>query len=349
MATTTTFQEAYKENPLSLQHILPIDFHLIQNVPNSHIWPKINNFPTSLDEKTPNVPIIDLLEPNAVELIGHACKTWGVFQVVNHGVCSKLLDEVESQARRLFSLPAQQKVKVLRSASGATGYGVARITPFFSKFMWHEGFTIMDSPLDHARELWPHDYQYFCDVMETYQMKMKDLSYKLWLLILKYLETSQEHLNSFDFVGALQLNSYPCCPNPNHAIGLAPHTDSLFLTVLHQTSNTNGLQFLKKGHEWIPISPVSGDALIVNVGDLLHILSNGEFATVYHRVLVDQIKHRVSLAYFFGPQVDSLIVPLISSKDNVGVGVPKYRSVEVKEYISLKAKHLEKVFSFIRF
>ncbi|KAM3236011.1 gibberellin 3-beta-dioxygenase 1 [Capsicum annuum] len=348
---TTALQEAYKDNPpISLQHLLPIDFHSIQEVPNSHIWPKINNFPISLDEKTPNVPIIDLLAPNIEKLIGHACKTWGVFQVVNHGVCLELFDEVESQARRFFALPAEQKAKVLRSsASGGTGYGAARIAPFFSKLMWHEGFTIMDSPLDHAKELWSHDYQYFCDVMETYQKKMKDLSYKLWLLILKYLEASQQDLFTSEYSGALQLNSYPCCPNPNHAIGLAPHTDSLFLTILHQTNNTKGLQIMKKGHGWTSISPVSNDALIVNVGDLLHILSNGEFQTAYHRVLVDQTKHRLSLAYFFGPQVDSLIVPLISSKDNVGVVAPKYRSVKVKEYISLKAKHNEKVLSLLSY
>lgn len=186
--------------------------------------------------------------------------------------------------------------------------------------------------------------------METYQKKMKALSFQLWLLILNYLQPSQEHLvNSFEFIGALQLNSYPSCPNPNHALGLAPHTDSSFLTILHQTHNTKGLQILKKDHGWTSITPVSNDALIVNIGDLLHILSNGEFPAVYHRVLVDQTKHRVSLAYFLGPQVDSIIVPIISSKDNDGdVVVPKYRKVEVKEYLSLKAKHLEKAFSLIR-
>ncbi|WMV07949.1 hypothetical protein MTR67_001334 [Solanum verrucosum] len=216
MATTSTLEESFKENPQSLQHILPIDFHSIQEVPNSHLWPNINNSPISHDEKNPNVPIIDLLAPNVVELIGHACKTWGIFQVVNHGVSLKLFDEVESQARRLFALPVEQKVKVMRSTTSATGYGIARITPFFSKFMWHEGFTIMDSPLGHAKELWPHDYQIFCDVMENYQKKMKALSFQLWLLILNYLQPSQEHsIKSFESTGALQLNSYPCCPNPN--------------------------------------------------------------------------------------------------------------------------------------
>ncbi|KAK4737522.1 hypothetical protein R3W88_001219 [Solanum pinnatisectum] len=347
---TSSLEEAYKENPLSLQHILPIDFQSIQEVPNSHLWPKINNVLTSHNDKNPNVPIIDLLAPNVVELMGHACKTWGIFQVVNHGVSLELFDEVEYQARRLFALPAEQKVKVVRSTSGATGYGTARITPFFSKFMWHEGFTIMDSPLDHAKKLWPHDYHKFCDVMENYQKKMKVLSFQLCLFILNYLQPSQDQhsINSFEFAGALQLNSYPCCPNPNHALGLAPHTDSLFLTILHQTNNTKGLQILKKDQGWTSISPVSNDALIVNVGDLLHILSNGEFPSVYHRVLVDQTKHRFSLAYFFGPQLDSMISPLVSSKDNDGV-VLKYRNVKVKEYLGLKAKHLEKVFSMIRF
>ncbi|KAK4737528.1 hypothetical protein R3W88_001225 [Solanum pinnatisectum] len=192
--------------------------------------------------------------------------------------------------------------------------------------MWHEGFTIIDSPLDHAKELCPHDYKKYCDVMENYQMKMKAQSFQLWLFILNYLQQSQEHsINSFELAGALQLNSYPCCPNPNHALGLAPHADSLFLTILHQTNNTKGLQILKKDQGWTSIALVSNDALIVNVGDLLYILSNGEFPSVYLRVLVDQTKPRVSLAYFFRPQLDSMIAPLVSSKDKVGV----YQNIEM--------------------
>ncbi|MFS7949704.1 putative non-hem dioxygenase domain, isopenicillin N synthase [Helianthus anomalus] len=84
-----------------------------------------------------------------------------MFQVINHGVPSELIKKVESESQRLFALPTHEKCKVLRSADRATGYGSARISPFFDKCMWHEGFTIMGSCVDDAKVLWPQYYQGF--------------------------------------------------------------------------------------------------------------------------------------------------------------------------------------------
>ncbi|GAA0166961.1 oxygenase [Lithospermum erythrorhizon] len=343
----TTLSEAYKDTPLNLQHIVPLDFESIQELPDSHAWSSSNEFTlpcSQTDEKSPSVPIVDLKGTNLVEKIGHACENYGVFQIINHGVSSKLLNEVEYQARRLFALPAHQKLKALRSPGGATGYGIARISPFFPKFMWHEGFNMMGSPVDHARELWPIDYDNFCDVMEEYQKKMKSLVYQLLLLVLESLGASQEDMESlfptYESAESLQLNSYPSCPDPSRAIGLAPHTDSLFLTILNQ-SDTNGLQIFRDGIGWVPVCPVN-DALVVNIGDLLHIFSNGRFPSVYHRAIVNETKHRISMAYFYGPPPESEIAPFAK------LPLRKYRSLKVKEYIGIKAKHLDKALSLIR-
>ncbi|KAK1385662.1 Gibberellin 3-beta-dioxygenase 1 [Heracleum sosnowskyi] len=338
--------EAYRDYPVHLQHIIPLDFHTVDSVPESHEWPHSDCLKAVIDEIS--IPVIDLMDPSAEKLVGHASENWGIFQVTNHGVPLSMLMDVECEARRLFLLPIEEKLKVLRSPEGATGYGAARISPFFSKFMWHEGFTIIgSSSLDHAKELWPHEHKRFCDVIDEYQKKMKELAHKLLLLILKSLEISEEDITSCaasacesNGAGALQFNSYPCCPNPSRAIGLAPHTDSLLLTILNQTQDSSALQIFRDGVGWIPVDPVR-DALVVNVGDLLHILSNGKFPSVYHRVIVSE-KHRISVAYFYGPRTDSQVAPLSR------IEVPIYRSLSVKEFISIKAKHLEKALSFIR-
>lgn len=161
----STLSEAYKDHPLHFNHIIPLDFASVNgSLPDSHVWPESGDFSSSSEDEEYNqssVPVIDLRDPNASEHIRRACEAWGVFQLTNHGISEKLIEEVEQEAERFFGLPAQQKLKALRSPSGATGYGVARITPFFSKHMWHEGFTIMGSPLDHAREVWPQDHQRF--------------------------------------------------------------------------------------------------------------------------------------------------------------------------------------------
>lgn len=159
----STLSEIYRDHLLHLHHIIPLDFNSVRNLPDSHTWPRADDSPFGFhsDELSSLIPIIDLGNPDAPEAIIRACDEWGMFQLMGHGIALGLVEEVESEARRFFSLPAQQKVKALRSPDGATGYGVARISPFFSKFMWHEGFTIMGSPVNHAREIWPHDYKHF--------------------------------------------------------------------------------------------------------------------------------------------------------------------------------------------
>lgn len=69
-------------------------------------------------------PIIDFSSaPDDVVLqIGQACKDWGFFQVVNHGVPLELLAKVEDLGRRFFALSAEEKRKVKRDEVNAMGY-----------------------------------------------------------------------------------------------------------------------------------------------------------------------------------------------------------------------------------
>lgn len=181
------------------------------------------------------------------------------------------------------------------------------------------------------------------DVMEKFQKTMRILAGRLTKLILKSLDITVEDLNWVDSTSttALQLNSYPSCPNPNRALGLAPHTDTSILSILHQSS-ISGLQIFKEEVGWVSVPPIA-DALVVNVGDLLHILSNARFRNTLHRVLVKQERHRLSMAFFYCPPMDFNLVPVAKSGQ-----APKYRSVAMKEFISIKAKHLEKSLSFIK-
>ncbi|XVE98539.1 hypothetical protein REPUB_Repub03eG0114500 [Reevesia pubescens] len=341
----TTLSEAFREYPIHLRHIIPLDFNSVRTVPESHVWPKSDDF---ISDHRLSIPIVDLKDPNAVKLAGNSCETWGAFQVINHGIPFNLLDDVESEARRLFSLPAEEKMKALREPTSATGYGIARVSPFFPKNMWHEGFTIMGSPVDHARALWPNDSARFCDVMERYQKKMKVLAGQLTLLILKSLDISEEDLNgdvdsSFT---ALQLNSYPSCPDPNRAMGLAPHTDTSLLTILHQSA-ISGLQIFKEGVGWVSVLPIAG-ALVVNIGDLFHILSNARFPSVLHRAVVNPDGcHRLSVAFFYGIPTDCNVSPLPKLLHISGEN-PRYRSVTVKEYMIIKSKNFDETLSFIR-
>ncbi|KAA0064970.1 gibberellin 3-beta-dioxygenase 1-like [Cucumis melo var. makuwa] len=350
----TTLSQTYRDHPLiHHHHIVPLDFDSLRTIPDSHDWlhssPEIPSSSSSCYHTNVDVsiPLIDLTDHDAIALIGNACETWGVFQLINHDVPMSLIEKAEGETRRLFDLPMTRKLKALRTPRDVTGYGLPRITPFFSKYMWHEGFTIMGPPIDHASQLWPSNYQPFCDVMEEYQRKMKALAEQITNLIFNYLKIS-DGANWLHSTGAaaacstaLQLNCYPRCPDPTRVMGLAPHTDTFLLTILHQT-RTCGLQIFRDGSGWVPVAPLPG-ALVLNVGDLFHILSNGRFPNVLHRVVVDPTQRRLSMAYFYGPPPDFCVSPLNDPPET-----PCYRPVVVKDYVRLKAKNLENALSMIR-
>lgn len=145
--------------------------------------------------------------------------------------------------------------------------------------------------------------------------------------------------------GLLHLNSYPECPDPSRAMGLAPHTDSSLLTLLHQ-SNASGLQVFADALGWVPVNPITG-AIVVNLGDLMHILSNARFKSALHRAVVNNTHHRVSIAYFYGPPRDAKVSPLTQLTDHDHP--PLYHPVTWKEYLDAKATHFNRALEVIRY
>lgn len=67
----------------------------------------------------------------------------------------------------------------------------------------------------------------------------------------------------------VRLNHYPPCQISSEVFGLMPHTDSDFLTILHQ-DEVGGLQLMKDSR-WVAVKPIK-NALIVNIGDLFQVI-----------------------------------------------------------------------------
>lgn len=189
--------------------------------------------------------------------------------------------------------------------------------------------------------------------MEEFQREMKKLAQKLMWLILEPLGVTAEDIkwagpagDFLDSCACLQLNSYPPCPSPDRVMGLPEHTDSTLFTILHQTNASHGLQVYREDPPiWVNAPPLAG-TLIINVGDLLHVLSNGRFRPPLHRALVSGASHRVSIVYLWGPPPDARVSPLVKF---VGANAEAtYRSVSYLEYLGMKAAHFNKALSFLR-
>lgn len=89
--------------------------------------------------------------------------------------------------------------------------------------------------------------------------------------------------------------------------GVGPHTDTNFLTIVLQDT-LGGLQVLSQG-TWIDVPSEEG-VLVCNLGEQAELLSRGYFRATPHRVLPNsQLKHRISVPFFFNPLLSANIVP----------------------------------------
>jgi isopenicillin N synthase-like dioxygenase len=104
------------------------------------------------------------------------------------------------------------------------------------------------------------------------------------------------------------MNHYPPCRHPEKVLGITPHTDGLGLTVLLHVDDTPGLQ-IRRGGRWLPVRPLPG-AFVVNVGDILEVLTNGAYASVDHRVVPDVERGRTTVVLLQDASVDGVVTPL---------------------------------------
>lgn len=67
----------------------------------------------------------------------------------------------------------------------------------------------------------------------------------------------------------MMVNCFPACPEPELTLGMPPHSDYGFLTLLLQ-DQVNGLEVCQADGDWLLVDPLPG-SLIVNVGDHLEV------------------------------------------------------------------------------
>ncbi|RZC50088.1 hypothetical protein C5167_018509 [Papaver somniferum] len=266
------------------------------------------------------VPVIDLqnlqsrepvIEKLELDRLHSACKEWGFFQLLNHGVDASLMDNVRSEIRGFFNLPIIDKMKYGQKDGDEEGFGQHFIVSEDQKLDWVDAFMMFTLPL-HSRNprLTPEFPQPLRETVESYSSEMKKLSVLLFELMEKALQVKGITEMFEDGLQSIRMNYYPPCPRPELAIGLTSHSDFDGLTILLQLNEVEGLQ-IKKEERWISIKPLP-NAFIVNVGDVLEVMTNGIYRSVDHRAVVNSTKERLSIATFHDPELESEIGPIAS-------------------------------------
>src|SRR6266850_7493685 len=310
------------------------------------------------DMATETIPVIDLgpflageagaLDRTAREL-RVALTEIGFYFIVNHGVPREKIRNVFQQVKRFHDQPVEKKLE-LKIDMNSTGYLPLRGNTLRTSTIQagtkpnlNEAFFVKrELPPGHPDVLsnrrfrgpnrWPDNLPGFRETIVDYCDTLERLVQKMVRLYARALDLPAEYFDGpfRECQYSLRMTHYPHQDGPvEDEFGLAPHTDTSFLTLL-APNDVPGLSIRTQSGKWID-APAIADAYVVNGGQMLQRWTNDLFLATPHRALNRSGGERYALAFFCDSNIDW---PIASVPTCVGpVQPPKYPTTWYTDYM----------------
>jgi isopenicillin N synthase-like dioxygenase len=324
--------------------------------------------PQDLDAALATLPIIDLGpyqsgEDDALsQLAGeikHACETIGFFYIKNHGIPEELIANAFDQHKRFHALPIEEKKKIpfddhnvgylatkTSTQSHSTVHKATKPNQNESFFITHDRGpdhpdVIAKTPL-RGGNYWPENLPGFRDGVMAYFHALNDLGQRLVPAFAVALGLEPDGLDA-DFAdennAKLRMLHYPPTQVEDNDFGAGPHTDNSFLTILAR-DETPGLAIRLPSGEWLA-PPLIPGTFLINIGNMVRRMSNDQFLSTPHGVIVDGDADRYSMAYFHSPNVTRTIrvAPPCTDADHPAKYEPVLYADLIREFYNVNYSH----------
>jgi isopenicillin N synthase-like dioxygenase len=276
-----------------------------------------------------HVPTLDIRRYDSdrdafVAELGAAYREFGFCCISGHGIEPELIDNAYDAFKRFFALPAETKMKYhLPGSGGARGYTPYKVeTAKDSKHadlkeFWHVGREIArDSIFADVMppNLWPAEVPDFKPYGYALYQALDQLGARVLQALALHIGLPEHYFDDKIDQGnsILRPIHYPPITQdniPNERAGA--HEDINFITLLVGAS-AEGLEVLSEG-KWLPVT-TEGDAIVVNIGDMLQRLTNHVYPSTSHRVVnpanANARKPRYSVPFFLHPNPDVVLDPV---------------------------------------
>jgi isopenicillin N synthase-like dioxygenase len=301
------------------------------------------------------IPVIDLgpylagvpsADRQAAAELRHAFENIGFYFIINHGVPQELIDRTFEATRTFHALPLDDKLEIklneynigyLPMRGGTTRHSTLNKDnkPNVNEAFFMAREMAPDAPPQPFRtpNKWPRNLPGFRETCLEYATALETLALKLVPLYALALDLPADYFDeAFSKpMYKLRMSHYPPQDVPaDNEFGLAPHTDTSFMTLL-APNKVPGLSVRGPSGAWIDV-PVNDGAFLVNGGDMLRRWTNDRFLATPHRVVNRTGEERYAIPFFFDCAADyeMTCLPTCTSDDNP----PKYDPITYVAYMT---------------
>jgi isopenicillin N synthase-like dioxygenase len=331
----------------------------------------IKTAPANLASTDCPIPILDVAdflngEPGALGPLSlslrDAMEEIGFYYLCGHDVPQSLIDDVFSACARFHAQPLEAKM-ALRANEHNVGYmpvngyvsKSSRVEKATRPNLVEAFFVKRDLPPDHPDVLaniryrctnqWPvpEALPGFRETIVAYCEAMERLCLRLMPVYAAALELAPDYFSEAfrEPQYALRMSHYPPAESgDDHQYGVAPHSDSSFLTMLAQ-SELPGLSIRFPSGDWVD-APILHGAFLVNSGDMLRRWTNHRFRSTPHRVINSTAnRDRYAIPFFFDATYNYVMdcLPTCQGPENP----PRYEPTTYSDYMRWFARQYDHV------
>ena len=261
--------------------------------------------------------------------VARACRDSGFFYIVGHRVDERLQSRLEKASRRFFAQDVETKMAIAMERGGRAWRGYfpvgAELTSgkadvkegiYFGAELAADHPRVKDGTPLHGANLFPRDIPELRDAVLQYMDAMTGVGHALMEGIALSLGLDASYFAdryTREPLTLFRIFNYPgdpSAPDDEARWGVGEHTDYGLLTILKQ-DDTGGLQ-VKSGGGWIAAPPIP-DAFLCNIGDMLDRMTAGQYKSTPHRVQNVTRRDRLSFPFFFDPNFQARISPIIEA------------------------------------
>lgn len=280
-----------------------------------------------IEAEAKRIPVIDLHDFEArrdiiKKQLWEAATQVGFFQLKNHTIPQKKIEQAFAASQQLFELPETSKEKLaLKKGKNAGWEFKAQVRPSTGTADQKESYQIT---LPHMENLWPEQ------ALPDFKVQLLEFEYLSWKLGMDVLScfaemlgfetdffTQRHERESEQYQSTLRLLHYlPLEATPQEDYWRAgAHTDFDCLTMVFQQPNQGGLQVASRNEAssqqtWSNVEPQAG-IITCNIGDMLMRWSDDRLKSTLHRVRMPHPEEnqgsRYSMAFFCQANKDQLI------------------------------------------